>query len=478
MTTTWAMKQKSNGVRRARMNMRGYEQEENIHYDPSSTAAPVTNDVTIRMMLTLALMAGWTGHIIDVKGAFLHGEFENGEQIYTKIPEGFEKFWDPNIWVWLLMKTTYGLIQAAVQFWKTLLKAMRYMKYNRSRADPCLYWKYEGDEGLSVWLSWVNDCCILGRAEAVLRNKEKLKQLFDCDDVGELKEYVGCKLEWNTEKKTIKFTQPVLLQSYEDEFDLPKGSFKTPAEPGKVLEACAENHELDKERQSKYRSAVGKLLHMMRWSRPEIWNAVRECSRRMSKASEDHMKAVLRILKYCSDTKERGWELKPNRKWDGKDQSFLFKIRGKSDSNYATCKETRRSITGYLVWLEESLIAVKSGMQKIVALSVTEAEVIALVQCVQEMMYMRKVLESIMLKVELPMTVEVDNKGAVDLVNGWSSSGGTKHMDVRIMYLRELKEQKILKVVWQPTKENEADVFTKNVDGATFERHLGALVSE
>jgi len=52
VTTTWAMKRKSNGVRRARMNMRGYEQEENVHYDPSSTAAPVTNDVTIRMMLT------------------------------------------------------------------------------------------------------------------------------------------------------------------------------------------------------------------------------------------------------------------------------------------------------------------------------------------------------------------------------------------------------------------------------------------
>ena len=282
----------------------------------------------------------------------------------------------------------------------------------------------------------------------------------------------------NGEKRSIKFTQPVLLQSYEDEFDLPKGSFKTPAEPGKVLEECVENHEIDKERQTKFRSAVGKLLHMMRWSRPEIWNAVRECSRRMSRASEDHMKAVLRVMKYCSDTKERGWELKPNRKWDGKDQSFLFKIRGKSDSNYATCKETRKSITGYLVWLEESLIAVKSGMQKIVALSVTEAEIIALVQCVQEMMYMKKVLESILLKVELPMIVEVDNKGAVDLVNGWSSSGGTKHMDVRIMYLRELKEKKILKVEWQPTKENEADVFTKNVDGATFERHLGALVSE
>lgn len=61
----------------------------------SSTAAPVTNDVMIRMMQTLALIAGWIGHIVDAKGAFLHGEFENNEQIYANIPQGFEKHWDP-----------------------------------------------------------------------------------------------------------------------------------------------------------------------------------------------------------------------------------------------------------------------------------------------------------------------------------------------------------------------------------------------
>ena len=94
------------------------------------------------------------------------------------------------------------------------------------------------------------------------------------------------------------------------------------------------------------------------------------------------------------------------------------------------------------------------------------------------MMYMKKVLESMLLMVELPMIVEVDNRGAVDLVNGWTSTGGTKHMDVRIMYLRELKENKVIKVLWQPTEANEADVFTKNVDGATFEKHLNALVKD
>ena len=141
-------------------------------------------------------------------------------------------------------------------------------------------------------------------------------------------------------------------------------------------------------------------------------------------------------MKYCVYTKDKGWTLKPSQVWDGKDKDFEFVIRGKTDSNFATCKETRRSITGYAVWLEDALITVKSGMQKIVAISVTEAEVIALVQCVQELMYMKKLLNTMKSKVKEPFVVEVGNKGAVDLVNGWSSTGGTKHRYVRIIYLR------------------------------------------
>ena len=57
-----------------------------------------------------------------------------------------------------------------------------------------------------------------------------MKGLFDCDDVGELKEYVGCKLELDWDKRQIKVTQPVLLQSYQD-----KQNCTIPAEPGKVL---------------------------------------------------------------------------------------------------------------------------------------------------------------------------------------------------------------------------------------------------
>ena len=89
-TTTWAMKRKSNGIYRAKINMRRNEQEDGKHYDSTSISSPVTNDVSIRVMLTLMLMAGMRAYIVDVKGASLIGEFDNGEELYCKIHKGFE----------------------------------------------------------------------------------------------------------------------------------------------------------------------------------------------------------------------------------------------------------------------------------------------------------------------------------------------------------------------------------------------------
>jgi len=64
----------------------------------------------------------------------------------------------------------------------------------------------------------------------------------------------------------------------------------------------------------------------------------------------------------------------------------------------------------------------------------------------QDMMYMKRLLESINLRVELPMILEVDNKGAVDLINNYSVGGRTRHMETRQYYLRELKEQGVMSV--------------------------------
>jgi hypothetical protein len=120
----------------------------------------------------------------------------------------------------------------------------------------------------------------------------------------------------------------------------------------------------------------------------------------------------------------------------------------------------------------------KSSTQKSIALSVCEAKQTAGVLCAQDMLYVRNVLKSMGLKVKLSMTLEMDNKGAVDLVNNWSIGGCTRHVDVRQRFLRELKQSTVMGIRLIKGSENNADAFTKNLDGPAFESCIRALVGQ
>jgi hypothetical protein len=201
--------------------------------------------------------------------------------------------------------------------------------------------------------------------------------------------------------------------------------------------------------QGDFRKGVGKLLHMMRWSRPDTLNAVRELSRNMTHATTTHiMKALYRVMKYCVITKDRGLVLKPDRAWNGL-PSHEFVIAGKADSAYASCPDTMRSVGGQTALLEGGPVVMWSKMQKVVALSSTEAELISGTECAQDMLYSMRVVESLGLKVKKPMILEIHNKGAVDIANNWSVGGRTRHIDTRFYFLRELNEDNLIKTVWK-----------------------------
>jgi hypothetical protein len=82
------------------------------------------------------------------------------------------------------------------------------------------------------------------------------------------------------------------------------------------------------------------------------------------------------------------------------------------------------------------------------------------------------------LKVKKPMILEMDNKGAVDLANNWSSAGRTRHVATRICFLRELKEEGTLLVKWVSNQVMSSDIFTKNVGGEDYARHASVYVRE
>ncbi len=102
--------------------------------------------------------------------------------------------------------------------------------------------------------------------------------------------------------------------------------------------------------------------------------------------------------------------------------------------------------------LNDAPVRFRISMQKTVALSVTEAELYAAVMTAQDMLYVLHVLESIGLQAQLPMILEVDNKGTADLANSWSIGGHTRHIDMCQTFLRKLKQKGKVLVKWLPVR--------------------------
>ena len=469
LSSTWAMKKKANGTFRARLNGRGFEQVPGVHFDPNSIAAPVVNMSTIRIVFVLMAMAGWTGHVLDVRGAFLKGDFTDGETLYMHVPQGMTEWYGSDVYL-LLHKTLYGLKQAAYRFWVYLLNIVQKLHFDRSKADPCLYFNWTESGALLLWFSWVDDCFITGPMEELMMLKKNMMDALDCDDNGEIKEYVGCKIDYDRQKRSIRFTQPVLLQSFQDEFSI-AGSEK-PKTPGIPLKVLQLGHEpaVEGERRSYYRSGTGKLMHLRRWSRPEMANALRDLSRYNTNSSEEHIDAMHRAMRYAVATPNRGLTLTPDMAWNGNPE-HQFEIKGAADASYKPYQDTDVSVGGHVVFLHGAPIVEKTKVQQSTTLSVTEAELTSGTECAQDMMYAMRVIESIGLQVKKPMKLQIDNKGAVDYSNNWSSSGRMRHACIRLSFLRELKEAGLILVEWCQSNDMPADLLTKNLGGTIFKKH-------
>jgi hypothetical protein len=154
--------------------------------------------------MTLFVMTSWAAHLMDVHGAFLKGKFRDGEIMYMKVPQGFEKFYPKNVAL-LLLRTIYGLVQAALAFWRETVAAFAYIDYIRSKADPCLHFKWTVI-GLIIWISWVDDFLVCGDIKYVMEAKEMMGKRFDCEDAGIMNEYVGCKIERDLEEPSSRMT--------------------------------------------------------------------------------------------------------------------------------------------------------------------------------------------------------------------------------------------------------------------------------
>ncbi|KAL7460684.1 hypothetical protein ACHAXS_001130 [Conticribra weissflogii] len=106
---------------------------------------------------------------------------------------------------------------------------------------------------------------VIAPPDIVEQEKDMMKKHFECNDLGNMMEYIGCKIERSKTSRAIKITQPVLVQSLQDKFDLPDGvPPTTPAKPGTTITKLLEEKALNGENHTNYRAGIGNFQHLVR----------------------------------------------------------------------------------------------------------------------------------------------------------------------------------------------------------------------
>lgn len=228
----------------------------------------------------------------------------------------------------------------------------------------------------------------------------------------------------------------------------------TPVDTNQLLTADMGPKSEDEIREMKkipYQEAIGSLMYAAQLTRPDICFALAMLSRFNQNPGKPHWNAVKRVLRYMKGTINRKLVYRKN-----SDTELI----GFCDADHAR-EEGRKSMTGYSFVLAGAAISWCSKGQPTVSLSTTESELRAVVSTVQEALWLKRLEGEIFPDAPKDITIFCDNKSTIHLAINNSFSQQTKHIDIRTKFMREKMKQKIIKLVYIPTRENLADMHTK-----------------
>ncbi|MFM2333489.1 MAG: hypothetical protein RIQ74_2336, partial [Pseudomonadota bacterium] len=145
------------------------------------------------------------------------------------------------------------------------------------------------------------------------------------------------------------------------------------------------------------------------------------------------------------------------------------------DSDWAGDK-SRRSRSGFIIFLNGVPVIWSSKLQKCIALSSTEAEYIAVTAAARMTIWARQILEELGFKQNGPTEISEDNKACIDIAVSSKSHPSVKHIDVRHHFIRErIQDIKDIKLAKVGTDAMVADLLTKQLLYPIFKKHRDSL---
>ena len=453
----YKVKLKSDGTLeryKARLVAKGYNQCEGLDY--YDTFSPVAKLTTVRTLLAVAAVKHWHLHQLDVNNAFLHGDLD--EEVYMSLPPGFAKKGESK--VCRLHKSLYGLKQSSRQWFAKFSSALLEFGFVQSKADYTLFTRSLADSFIAI-LVYVDDIVVASdNSAAVSTFIHLLNNKFQLKDLGQLKYFLGLEIA-RSELGISVCQRKYALDILETTGLLASKPAKVPMDPN--VKFSKDSGQLLDDPTS-YRRLVGRLLYLT-ISRPDISFAVQVLSQFMDKPRVPHLDAATQVLRYIKASPAQGLFFPV---------VSSLQLKAFCDSDWAGCLDSRRSVTGFCVFLDSSLISWKSKKQTTVSRSSAEAEYRAMASTCCEVVWLQTLLHDLQIPFQTAL-LYCDSKAALHIAANPVFHERTKHIDIDCHVVREKIQSGVLRTFHVSSQHQLADIFTKALVSSLFQSLISKM---